>query len=139
MIIMTTDTTLRINGVEIVSGIEIRFKTHSKVDSQTYTGKVMGIVNYDVAASYSDVDATHANQSYAVSRKEITAEDFILVKTADNAIRPFAVCWIVNDTSFIRTDTAQDATITIFNISNEQLYQLLTYIRDHGFQCEQRK
>ncbi len=136
---MTTNSTLKINGVEIVSGIEIRFKTHSKVDSQIYTGKVMGIVNYDVAASYSDVDATHANQAYSVSRREITAEDFILVKTADNAIRPFAVCWIVNDTSFIRTDTAQDATITIFNISTEQLYQILTYIRDRGFQCEQKK
>jgi len=136
---MATNSVIKINGVEIVSGIEIRFKTHNKVDGQTYTGKVMGVVNYDVAASYSDIDATHANQSYSVARKEITAENFILVRTADNAIRPFAVCWIVDDTSFMRTDVAQDATIRIFNVSTEKLYQILTYIRDAGFQCEEVK
>ena len=130
---------ITINGVDIVQGIEIRFKTHNKTDAQTYSGKVMGIVNYDVAASYSDIDATHANQDYAVSKKEITAEDFILVRTADNAVRPFAVSWIVDDTSFVRTDIAQDVTITIFNISNEKLYQILTYIRSAGFECEQKK
>lgn len=130
---------ITINGVDIVQGIEIRFKTHNKTDSQTYSGKVMGIVNYDVAASYADVDATHANQTYAVARKEITSEDFILVRTLDNAIRPFAVSWIVDDTTFIRTDIAQDVTITIFNVSNEKLYQILTYIRDAGFEVEQKK
>ena len=130
---------ITINGVDIVQGIEIRFKTHNKTDAQTYSGKVMGIVNYDVAASYSDIDATHANQDYAVSKKEITAEDFILVRTADNAVRPFAVSWIVDDTSFVRTDIAQDVTITIFNVSNEKLYQILTYIRSAGFECEQKK
>jgi len=130
---------ITINGVDIVQGIEIRFKTHNKTDAQTYSGKVMGIVNYDVAASYSDIDATHANQDYAVAKKEITAEDFILVRTADNAVRPFAVSWIVDDTSFVRTDIAQDATITIFNVSNEKLYQILTYIRSVGFECEQKK
>lgn len=130
---------ITINGVDIVQGIEIRFKTHNKTDAQTYAGKVMGIVNYDVAASYSDIDATHANQEYAVAKKEITAEDFILVRTADNAVRPFAVSWIVDDTTFVRTDIAQDATITIFNVSNEKLYQILTYIRSAGFECEQKK
>ena len=77
--------------------------------------------------------------AYAVAKKEITSEDFILIKTADNAVRPFAVSWIVDDTTFMRTDTAQDATITIFNVSTEKLYQILTYIRDAGFQCEQKK
>lgn len=128
-----------INGVEIVQGIEIRFKTHNKTDAQTYAGKVMGIVNYDVALNYSDVDATHANQEYAVAKKEVTAEDFILIRTADNAIRPFAVSWIVDDTSFVRTDIAQDVTITIFNVSTEKLYQILSYIREAGFECEQKK
>jgi len=136
---MATSSTVIINGVEIVQGIEIRFKTHNKSDAQTYTGKVMGIVNYDVAASYSDIDATHANQEYEVAKKEITAESFILVKTSDNAIRPFAVSWIVDDTTFMRTDVANDVTITIFNVSTEKLYQILTYIRDAGFECEQKK
>ena len=135
----TSNAVISINGVEIVKGIEIRFKTHNKKDSQFYTGKVMGIVNYDVAASYSDVDATHANMAYVVAKKEVTAEDFILVRTADKAIRPFAVSWIVDDTTFMRTDTAQDVTITIFNVSTEKLLQILTYIRDAGFQCEQKK
>jgi len=135
---MATNTVV-INGVTIVQGIEIRFKTHNKSDAQTYTGKVMGIVNYDVAASYSDIDATHANQEYEIAKKEITAESFILVKTSDNAIRPFAVSWIVDDTTFMRTDVANDVTITIFNVSTEKLYQILTYIRDAGFECEQKK
>lgn len=136
---MATNSSIKINGVEIVQGIEIRFKTHNKSDSQTYTGKVMGVVNYDVASSYSDIDATHANQEYEIAKKEITAENFILVRTLDNAIRPFAVSWIVNDTSFMRTDIAQDATITIFNVSTEKLYQIMTYIRDAGFEVEQKK
>lgn len=130
---------ISINGVEIVKGIEIRFKTHNKSDSQYYSGKVMGVVDYDVAAMHADIDAIHANQKYEVAKKEITAENFILVRTADNAIRPFAVSWIVDDTTFMRTDIAQDVTITIFNVSNEKLYQILTYIRDAGFECEQKK
>lgn len=130
---------ISINGVEIVKGIEIRFKTHNKSDSQYYAGKVMGVVDYDVAAMHADIDAIHANQKYEVAKKEITAENFILVRTADNAIRPFAVSWIVDDTTFMRTDIAQDVTITIFNVSNEKLYQILTYIRDAGFECEQKK
>lgn len=135
----TSNAVISINGVEIVKGIEVRFKTHNKKDSQTYSGKVVGVVDYDVAHNYADIDATHANMAYAVAKKEITSEDFILIKTADNAVRPFAVSWIVDDTTFMRTDTAQDATITIFNVSTEKLYQILTYIRDAGFQCEQKK
>lgn len=126
----------KINNVELVSGIEIRFKTHNRVDGQTYTGKVLGLVTYDIAATYADVDAIHANQEGNVAKKQITAQTFLLVRTADDAIRPFALCWIVDDTSFMRTDISTDATIKIFNISTEQLYQLLTYIRKTGFECE---
>lgn len=133
------NSSITINGVDIVQGIEIRFKTHNKVDAQYYSGKVVGIVSYDVACGYSDIDAIHANQEYEVAKKEITAESFILVRTPDNAVRPFAVSWIVDDTSFMRTDIATDVTITIFNVSNEKLYQILTYIRDAGFECEQKK
>ena len=63
---------ITINGVEILKGIEIRFKTHSKNDSQFYSGKVMGIVNYDIAAMHADIDAIHANQEYEVAKKEVT-------------------------------------------------------------------
>lgn len=130
---------ITINGVEILKGIEIRFKTHSKNDSQFYSGKVMGVVSYDIAVMHADIDAIHANQEYEVAKKEITSEDFILIKTADGAIRPFAVSWIIDDTTFMRTDTARDVTITLFNVSNEKLYQILTYIRDAGLQCEEKK
>ena len=130
---------ISINGVEILKDIEIRFKTHSKNDSQFYSGKVLGVVSYDVAAMHADIDAIHANQEYEVAKKEITSESFILVRTSDGAIRPFAICWIVDDTTFMRTDTATDVTIVLHNVSTEKLYQVLTYIRDAGLQCEEKK
>ena len=130
---------IKINGIDIVQGIEVRFKTYNKKDSQLYAGQVLGVVSYAVAAGYSDVDATHANMAPNVAKKELTAETFILVKTGDGATRPFAVSWIVDDSTFVRTDVATDANITIFNISTEQLYQILTYIRDAGFDCEYKK
>lgn len=130
---------IKINGIEIVQGIEVRFKTYNKKDSQLYSGRVLGTVNYDIAASYSDVDATHANMASNVAKKEITAETFILIKTGDGATRPFAVSWIIDDTTFVRTDIATDVSITIFNVSTEQTYQILTYIRNAGFDCELKK
>lgn len=133
------NTVIKINGIEIVQGIEVRFKTYNKKDSQFYSGRVLGTVSYDIAAGYSDVDATHANMTANVAKKEVTAETFVLIKTGDGAIRPFAVSWIVDDTTFVRTDISTDVDITLFNVSTEQLYQILTYIRNAGFDCEIKK
>ena len=128
---------LKIHGIEVANNIEVKFKTHSRIDAQTYYGTVLGTVNFQVALGYADVISEHENMSVDVAKLEPSALTYVLVKTTDGALRPFAVDWIDAET-FERTDTASDATIVIYSISNEKLAQIMTYIREAGFDCKKK-
>lgn len=121
-----------INGVTCVPELRVAFRTYNKADSQTYRGRILGCVNYDIAANYGDVLAIHNDMEASVARKDVAVETFLIVETADGARRPFAVSWI-NATSFKATDTASDATLVLHNITESDLYKVMTTIRDLGF------
>ena len=125
-----------INGVTCVPELRVAFKTYNRTDSQTYRGRILGCVNYDIAVNYGDVLAIHNNMESSVAKKDVVVETFIIVETADGAKRPFAESWI-NTTTFKATDTASDATLTLHNITQSELYKVITTIRDLGFDVTQ--
>lgn len=126
-----------INGVTCVPELRVAFKTYNKTDSQTYRGRILGCVNYDIAANYGDVLAIHNDMEASVARKDVAVETFLIVETADGARRPFAVAWI-DATSFKATDTASDVTLVIHGVTQADLYKVMTTIRDLGFDVTQK-
>lgn len=83
----------------------IRFRVISLKDTGIYTGKVVGICNYDTARMYnSDVAALHLlmQQGYSMSRSkdadtllDVRSQTFIVVECMDGVVRPFAYEWLM--------------------------------------------
>jgi len=124
-----------INGLSVVNGMEVKFSTYNRVDVQTYRGTVVGLVGFDVARVHDDIIAIHNNMESEIAKLQIVAQQFILLKTADGAIRPFATCWI-KASSFERTDNTADCRMVIYGVTEYEAAKIMTYIRDLGFECE---
>lgn len=123
-----------INNVNIVNGMEVKFSTYNRRDSQTYRGTIVGVVGFDVARVHDDIIATHNNMDTSVAQQQIISQEFILLKTNDGAIRPFATIWIVA-TSFERTDNAADCKMIVYGVTEYEVAKIMTFIRDLGFEC----
>ncbi len=126
-----------INGVTCVPELKVKFKTHSRVDQQTYRGTIVVCVNFEVARMYADIIANHNDMSADVAKKEYVVETYLLIKTGDNAIRPFAKCWIDADT-FEQTDSSKDVTLVVHNVTTANVATILTQIRELGFDVTQK-
>lgn len=124
-----------INSINVVNGMEVKFNTANRTDKQTYRGKIVGIVGFDVACIHEDVISVHNNMVPYVASEQIVSQQFILLKTADGAIRPFATIWI-NGSSFDRTDTSTDYRMVVYGVSELEIAKIMTLIRDLGFECE---
>lgn len=130
-------TTVEINGISCVKELDVCFKTYDKTDTQTYYGRIQGTVNFDVAANFGDVIAIHKNMKASVAKREPTSEDYLLIKTKDGAVRPYAICWI-DAATFKKVDSGSDATIVIHQINTVDLANVMTAIRGMGFDVDQR-
>ncbi len=126
---------LVINNLNVVNGMEVKFSTYNRTDTQIYRGAVVGIVGFDVARVHDDIIAIHNNMESTIAAESIVSQQFILLKTADGAIRPFASIWIKGDT-FDRTDNAADCKLVVYGISGYEAAKIITLIRDLGFECE---
>lgn len=134
---MATATYPIINQVACVPERKVSFKTYNQLDSQTYYGTITGCVNYTIAAKFGDVDAIHGNMTPSVAKQNITSQTFLIVQTSDGASRPFATIWI-DEGTFKQTDVKYDAEIVIHNITETELYKVLTAIRDMGYDVTQK-
>ena len=122
-----------INNVSCSPEVEVRFQTFNRKDSQTYRGKIVGSVNFDVAMQMgTDLIAVHENMETDIAKMDLPSQTFILVQTKDMVVRPFAVCWI-NSNTFINPDNTEDTTIVIHDITKADAFKVMTYIRDLGY------
>lgn len=126
-----------INNIPCSPESEVSFRTFNRLDSQTYRGVIVGVVNFDTARLFgSDVVATHENMETDIAKQDIASQTFVLVRTTDKVTRPFAVCWI-NSNTFRRTDTLSDVSFTIHNINPTEAFRIANYIRDLGYDVTQ--
>lgn len=127
---------LVINNLTVGTGMGVTFYINSKVDKQKYRGTVVGVVGFDAARIHEDIVANHNNMESSIAAKQIVAQQFILLKTSDGAIRPFASIWI-KESSFEQTDNTADAKIIVYGVTSLELAQILNFIRDLGHECEE--
>lgn len=124
--------TTTLNSVPLQVNINVKFRLHSLVDSQTWRGQILGICGYDIARIHEDVDATNNNMDTSVAKKNPISMTYLLVKCTDGVVRPFSTDWII-ESSFNRTDDVSDASIIIHNVSTVEAATLITYIRNLGY------
>ena len=123
----------QLNNVPLVLNIEVSFNLMSTTDKQTWRGQLVAIGGYDVANTYGDVLAIHNNMIASVAKKEPVSLTYIMIRTADGAIRPFATDWIEEET-FTRTDNVEDMQIIVHNISGAAGAKVVGVIRDLGYE-----
>lgn len=125
--------TVAINGIRLDLNIDVSFQTKNQVDIQTYSGRLVGTVGYDVAKVYQDVVAIHNNMPTSVAKLEPATLTYLIIKTTDGATRPFAAEWI-EESTFRRTDNTYDITITIHNVNSNEEADLINLLRNKGFE-----
>ena len=122
-----------LNNIPLVLNIEVSFNLQSTTDKQTWRGQLVAVGGYDIANTYGDVLAIHNNMIPAVAKKEPVTLTYIVIRTADGALRPFATDWI-EETSFTRTDNVEDIQIIIHNVNGSAAANVLGVIRDLGYE-----
>jgi hypothetical protein len=109
----------------------ISFKSKSSVDDNTYKGKVLGKINYDVAISVSDkdIEAYHNNilNDYPSLPEKEDLEYFILRDIDRQETILFANEWILEST-FDIIETSNKIDITILNKSSEDVDDILSLL-----------
>ena len=122
-----------INGVELNLNIEVSFKVRSTNDRQTWRGQIIGTVGFNVANAYTDLLALHNSMVQEVAIKEPVSLTYVLLKCADGSIRPFATDWI-EEATFARTDNYTDLSLIVHNINGSDTANILSVLRDMGYE-----
>lgn len=117
------------------NGTIIKFQTINPLDIQNYSGKVMGIVSYDIAKLYSDPLAYQQEVLTDISNTglaDASVLDYVVVQMQDSKVRAFAIEWIKPGT-FEVISIGTTSTLKIYNISTEQQVQLVELLRSNGY------
>jgi hypothetical protein len=122
-----------LNNIPLVLNIEVSFNLKSTTDRQTWRGQLVAVGGFDVANTYNDVLAAHNNMIPAVAKLEPVSLTYIVIRTADGALRPFATDWI-EESTFNRTDNVEDIQVIIHNINGAAAANVLGVIRDLGYE-----
>lgn len=122
-----------LNNIPLVLNIEVSFNLQSTTDKQTWRGQLVAVGGFDVANTYGDVLAVHNNMIPAIAKKEPVSLTYIVIRTADGALRPFATDWI-EESTFSRTDNVEDIQVIIHNVNAAASANILGVIRDLGYE-----
>lgn len=134
--------TISIDDIKV--GHNIRFKSINPHDNTVWNGIVTAICNYKTAKAFSDVDAYYAdirrvNPSFA-TKEELRYLILDVTENNDTSVtRVFALEWMDPDTLKLINieDTYRD--IRIYNISEQEITNMLSYIAQQGFTCTEIK
>lgn len=127
-------------------GDTIRFKTISNVDVNVYSGKVIGIVDFERARTYGDVAATHLQmeQGASLNGKEelidVTQQKFLIVSCSSGEVIPFGFEWLQstdNEQGVVeRIAVGYTYTIRLYNVSSAEAATAMNLLRQNGYVCK---
>lgn len=124
----------------ITNGQTIRFKSISTHDNVIWTGKVVGIVNYDIARSIEDIDTYYLDvKKYNADLKAKEALTYLVLHVAENetttVTRVFATAWI-DEGSLEIVEENTYVTIKVYDVNSDRAKDILTAIQDLGYVAE---
>lgn len=124
----------------IVNGQTIRFKSISVHDNVIWTGKVAGVVTYDIARAIEDVDTYYLDvKKYNPDMQAKEALTYLVLHVAENdtttVTRVFATAWIdAGSLEVIEENTF--VTIKVYDVSADRAKDILSAIQDLGYTAE---
>lgn len=121
-------------------GQVIRFKSIAVHDNVYWTGKITGIVNYELARTIADVDTYYLDvKKYNSSIKAKESLTYLVLQVAENettsTTRVFAIEWI-DTASLTIVDENTTTTIVVYDISDNTAKELLKTIQGMGYTAE---
>ena len=145
----TSNTSDIIAAEEVKLGSVIRFKTISLRDTNTYSGTIIGIVDFERARTYGDVTATHLEMEQGASMLtelkedglvDVTQQKFLIVNLSNGQITPFAFQWlrtIQGDYGQVEViEVGATYTIRLYNVTTTEASTALNLLKSNGFVCK---
>lgn len=128
---------------------QIKFRVTSIEDSNIYSGKVIGIVNYAAARVYNgDIASSHTLMLEGMSQKYnidietipyIKDETFIVVSCSDGLCRPFAYSWLCKPTGehgYVEIiEEGKTYSIRVMDASADSIAAAISLLRNNGYVC----
>jgi hypothetical protein len=131
---------LILNGHEIVNGLKVRFSTINSYDNVVWSGIVAGVVSYDIAKVFTDVDKYHAEVlKDNAGLDPANEQQYILINTVDDG-QPsrkvaFAVQWI-DESTLVVIDITNTITIKVYDIPDTDIVNVLNTLANAGFKAK---
>ena len=138
-----------VRAEDVKLGSVIRFKTISLRDTNTYSGTVIGIVDFERARTYGDVAATHLEMSQGASMSDqlktdglidVTQQKFLIVNVSNGEITPFAFQWLKTVAGTFGQveviEVGSTYTIRLYNVSTTEASTALNLLKSNGFVCK---
>ena len=145
----TSNTSDIVTAEEVKLGDVIRFKTISLRDTNTYSGTVIGIVDFERARTYGDVTATHLEMDQGASMSDqlkenglddVTLQNFLIVNVSNGEITPFAFQWLKTVSGEYGQveviEVGSTYTIRLYNVNTEEASNALNLLKSSGFVCK---
>ena len=142
-----TPNIIDVNDVRL--GSVIRFKTISLRDTNTYSGTVIGIVDFERARAYGDVTANHlemdqgasmSDQLNEVGLGDVTQQKFLIVNVSNGEITPFAFEWLKTVSGEYgqveEIEVGSTYTIRLYNVTLQEASNALNLLKSSGFVCK---
>ena len=132
-------------------GEMIKFCTLNPNDLTIYSGKVIGIVDFERARVYGDVSAMHLamEQGYEKYTKQgtdpaklqdVTQQKFLIVALTDGSIVPYAFEWLCDSENkrfgnVTRIEQGSTYTIRLYNVDASSASTALDILKSNGYVC----
>lgn len=127
-------------------GDTIRFKTINTFDINVYSGKIIGIVDFERARTYGDVAATHLQMEQSASQLgmddliDVTQQKFLIVTLSNGDITPYAFEWLTdrngNKGVVEKIEVGYTYTIRLYNVSADEAGQAVNQLKSSGYVCK---
>lgn len=126
------------NTIPANIGDTISFRSKHAHDNVLYKGKLLAIVSYPIAKSYTDLISYHNSvRKVDPDIDELSILNYFIVEldttTSDKPkTRAFAYEWI-EDGSFTIIDEAESKTLKIYNITDANMKDLVDSLKSQGY------
>ena len=127
-------------------GDTIKFKTINPIDVNVYSGKIIGIVDFERARTYGDVAAIHLQMAHGASSMgkddliDVTQQQFLVVELYNGEIVPYAFEWLQSPGgsygSVQKIDVGATYTIRLYNVSDTDASTALSILKQNGYVCK---
>lgn len=126
---------------DIVIGSTVSFRSKAANDNNYYHGVVLGIINSEVAKSYSDIFTYNSSvQSADSAVPDVSMQSFFIIKLIDKIndtskyIIPFSKDWVSVESLIIHL-TDKTATITVYEVDATNGQDVINLLKANGFKA----